>query len=37
MQDNKGDASYVKREAVTKTCYMCAVKKVTHLKTHKSL
>lgn len=36
MQDNKGDASYVKREAVTKTC-MCAVKKVTHLRTHKSL
>jgi hypothetical protein len=28
MQDNKGDASYVKREVVTKTCNVCCEKKL---------
>lgn len=34
MQVNKGDAWYVKREAMTKPHYI--VKKVTHLRTNRS-
>jgi hypothetical protein len=36
MQNNKGNALYIKRDAMMKTRYMCDVKRVTHLKTYKS-